>query len=199
MLCLVYRAIKPKTSTSSAFCDECLEVAKQALDEHRICLSILKEGEASMLEHYVHWAFMAVPLIPFIVLFCHAIETCEPTHLENLAAVVEIAHITTDLPVVYRKQLHLFKLMYDVACKYINSRTTHPTVHASGRIPDTPFEMLFVEAGVPLPPQTMHHDQGMAFGEFPVGEMDQSLTHSMELGNWFEQNQEIFMMLDNNM
>ena len=58
--------------------------------------------------------------------------------------------------------------------------------------------MLFVEAGVPLPPQTMHHDQGMAFGDFPVGEMDQSLTHSMELGNWFEQNQEIFMMLDNN-
>ncbi|KAH7183489.1 uncharacterized protein B0J16DRAFT_345860 [Fusarium flagelliforme] len=199
MLCLVYRAIKPKTSTSSAFCDECLEVAKQALDEHRICLSILKEGEAGMLEHYVHWAFMAVPLIPFIVLFCHAIETCEPTHLENLAAVVEIAHITTDLPDVYRKQLHLFKLMYDVACKYINSRTTNPVVHASGRIPDTPFEMLFVEAGVPLPPQTIHHDQGMGFGDFPVGEMDQSLTHSMELGNWFEQNQEIFMMLDNNM
>jgi hypothetical protein len=139
---------------------------------------------------------MAVPLIPFIVLFCHAIETCEATHLENLAAVVEIAHITTDLPDVYRKQLHLFKLMYDVACKYISSRTTHPAVHGSGRIPDTPFEMLFVEAGVPLPAQ---HDQSIGFGDFPVGEMDQSLTHSMELGNWFEQNQEIFMMLDNNM
>ncbi|CAF3542512.1 hypothetical protein SNK03_013214 [Fusarium graminearum] len=215
MLCLVYRAIKPKPTTYSAFCDECFDVAKQALDEHRICLSILRDAESGMLEHYVHWAFMAVPLIPFIVLFCHAIETCDPVHLESLAAVVETAHITTELPDVYRKQLRLFKLMYDVAYKYVGSRESNPSIHASGRIPDTPFEMLFVEAGVPLPGhmgmptgmQNFHdgtqHGSGTGFGNIPMGDNGNlteygGFTHSMELGNWFEQNQEIFMMLDNN-
>ncbi|KAM0413028.1 hypothetical protein ACHAPD_008096 [Fusarium lateritium] len=216
MLCLVYRAIKPKPTTPSAFCDECLEVAKEALDEHRICLSILRDAESGLLEHYVHWAFMAVPLIPFVVLFCRAIETCDPAHLENLAAVVETAHITTDLPDVYRKQLRLFKLMHDVACKYVGSRANNTSVHASGRIPDTPFEMLFVEAGVPLPghmnmPTSMQsfqdgaqHGGGAGFGNQVMGQDGNAVeyggfTHSMELGNWFEQNQEIFMMLDNNM
>ncbi|RGP62588.1 hypothetical protein FSPOR_9167 [Fusarium sporotrichioides] len=215
MLCLVYRAIKPEPTNYSAFCDECFEVAKEALDEHRICLSILQDAESGMIEHYVHWAFMAVPLIPFIVLFCHAIETCDPAHLESLAAVVETAHITTELPDVYRKQLHLFKLMYDVACKYVGSRKSNTSIHASGRIPDTPFEMLFVEAGVPLPghmsmPTTIQgfHDgtqlgNAMGYGNLPIGDNGTSteyggFTHSMELGNWFEQNQEIFMMLDNN-
>ncbi|RGP78381.1 hypothetical protein FLONG3_3517 [Fusarium longipes] len=215
-LCLIYRVIKPGPSNSSAFCNECLEVAKESLYEHRICLSTLKEIESSMLEHYVYWAFMAVPLIPFIVLFCHAIETCDAAHLESLAAVVETADITSDLPDVYRKQLHLFKLMYDVACKYVGSKTGNTSTHAQGRIPDTPFEMLFVEAGVPLPGhmnmQTgmqgfnygMQQGSTMGFGNLPMGQ-DGSLTgngdftHGMELGNWFEQNQEIFMMLDNNL
>lgn len=157
---------------------------------------------------------MAVPLIPFIVLFCHAIETCDPAHLENLAAVAETAHITADLPNMYRKQLQLFKLMHDVACRYVGSRTCNPPVHISGRIPNTPFEMLFTEAGIPMPgqvsvqadPQRSHdgtqHVNDMTFGNIPAiahGNMtdDSMFTHSMELGNWFEQNQEIFMMLDN--
>ncbi|XEV07295.1 hypothetical protein FSHL1_012582 [Fusarium sambucinum] len=216
MLCLVYRAIKPASSTSSAFCNECLEVAKEALDEHRICLSMLRDADSSMLEHYVHWAFMAVPLIPFMVLFCRAIETCDPAHLENLAAVVETAHINTDLPDVYRKQLRLFKLMHDVACKYVGSRANNTSVQASGRIPDAPFEMLFVEAGVPLPghmnmPTSMQsfqdgtqHGAGVGFGNQVMGQDGNAVeyggfTHGMELGSWFGQNQEIFMMLDNNM
>jgi hypothetical protein len=76
--------------------------------------------------------------------------------------------------------------------------------------------MLFVEAGVPLPGhmnlstgmQGFHygtqHGNNMGFDNLPTGQdgnltEDGGFTHSMELGNWFEQNQEIFMMLDNNL
>ncbi|KAF5552562.1 ATPase [Fusarium phyllophilum] len=112
MRCLVFRAVKPASLTSSAFCDECLEAAKNGLEQHRVCLSMLKNVEAIIFEFYMHWGLMAVPLVPFMVLFCHAIETCDPTHLEPLAAVVEtIDMIPADLPNVYRKQLHLFKLI----------------------------------------------------------------------------------------
>ncbi|EWG53368.1 hypothetical protein FVEG_17102 [Fusarium verticillioides 7600] len=213
--CLVFRAVKPASMTSSAFCDECLEAAKNGLEQHRICLSMLKNVEAIIFEFYMHWGLMAVPLVPFIVLFCHAIETCDPTHLEPLAAVVEtVDMIPPDLPNVYRKQLHLFKLMYEVACKYVGSRANNPQVQVSGRIPDTPFEMLFFEAGVPVPShlnmQTnlqsfndgTHLANEVNYGGLPTGQggnmVEGGFDHNMELGNWFEQNQEIFMMLDNN-
>ncbi|KAJ4252441.1 hypothetical protein NW762_011042 [Fusarium torreyae] len=218
-LCLIYRAIKPASSTHSAFCDECLAVAKEAIEEHKTCLVILKDAETSIFEFYVQWALMAVPLVPFIVLFCHAIETCDPTHLESLASVVETVDILPDdLPDVYRKQLRLFKLMYDVACKYVSSKARNPPMQASGRIPDTPYEMLFIEAGIPYPTQIHAHtgmqdfqvnaEQGtdLAFGDFGVGAGQgelmvegNNINHGMELGNWFEQNQEIFKMLDNDL
>jgi len=135
--------------------------------------------------------------------------------LEPLAAVVEtVDMIPPDLPNVYRKQLHLFKLMYEVACKYVGSRTNNPPVQVSGRIPDTPFEMLFFEAGVPVPNHLnmQANMQGFSdgtqlaneinYGGLSTGQagniVEGSFDHNMELGNWFEQNQEIFMMLDNN-
>lgn len=69
--------------------------------------------------------------------------------------------------------------------------------------------MLFVEAGVPLPNHMSAQAAGNAFqnssnGEFALGFGngiidDGGFSHSIELGNWFEQNQEIFMMLDNNL
>ncbi|KAF4344571.1 hypothetical protein FBEOM_1469 [Fusarium beomiforme] len=216
MRCLVFRAVKPSPLTPSAFCDECLSAAKDGLEQHRLCLSMLKTVEAMVFEFYMHWGLMAVPLVPFMVLFCHAIETCDPAHLKPLAAVVEtVDMIPPDLPGVYRKQLHLFKLMYEVACKYVGSRSNNPPVQASRRIPDTPFEMLFYEAGVALPDhmnmqgnvQNFHDGtqigHGMNYGSFPVeqgGNMVESgFGHSMELGNWLEQNHEILMMLDNNL
>uniref|UniRef100_A0A0D2YAQ4 Uncharacterized protein n=2 Tax=Fusarium oxysporum TaxID=5507 RepID=A0A0D2YAQ4_FUSOF len=176
---------------------------------------MLKNVETIVFEFYMHWGLMAVPLVPFMVLFCHAIETCDPTHLEPLAAVVEtVDMIPPDLPNVYRKQLHLFKLMYEVACKYVGSRTNNPPVQVSGRIPDTPFEMLFFEAGVPVPSHLnmQANMQGFSdgtqlaneinYGGLSTGQagniVEGSFDHNMELGNWFEQNQEIFMMLDNN-
>ncbi|QGI63856.1 hypothetical protein CEK26_007807 [Fusarium fujikuroi] len=215
MRCLVFRAVKPASLTSSAFCEECLEAAKNGLEQHRICLSMLKNVETIVFEFYMHWGLMAVPLVPFMVLFCHAIETCDPTHLEPLAAVVKtVDMIPPDLPNVYRKQLHLFKLMYEVACKYVGSRSNNPPVQVSGRIPDTPFEMLFYEAGVPVPSHLNMHaniqgfnddtqlSNDINYGGLSTGQagnmMAGSLDHNMELGNWFEQNQEIFMMLDNN-
>ncbi|KAF4457617.1 hypothetical protein F53441_490 [Fusarium austroafricanum] len=216
MRCLVFRAIKPSSSTSSAFCEECLAAAKDGLEQHRLCMSLLEVVEASIFEFYVHWGLMSVPLVPFMVLFCHAIETCDPVHLTPLASVVEtIDRIPPELPSVYRKQLRLFKVMYEVACKYLSSRPSNPPVHASGRIPDTPFEMLYVEAGIPFPSHlnmqanmpgfqsSTHHATGMDLGGFtePGQQMmgDGTLNHSMDLGNWFEQNQEIFMMLDNDL
>ncbi|KIL94147.1 hypothetical protein FAVG1_02709 [Fusarium avenaceum] len=171
MRCLIFRAITPDSSASTAFCDECLAAAKEGLEEHKRCLSLLQQVENNIFEFYVYW-------------------------------------IPPECPDVYKKQLRLFKLMYDVACKYVESKPRNPLA-PPGRIPSTPFEMLFVEAGVPLPNHMGVQAAGNAFqntsnGEFALGfgngVIDNGdFSHSVELGNWFEQNQEIFMMLDNNL
>lgn len=98
--------------------------------------------------------------------------------------------------------------MYDVACKYVGSKSRNPPV-PPGRIPGTPFEMLFVEAGVSLPNYLGVQAAGNGFQNASNGELalgfgggmidDGGFNHSIEQGNWFEQNQEIFMMLDNNL
>lgn len=54
-LTLVYRGIHPALDARSAFCPECLHTANQCLEEHRVCLAILKDVELSVLELYVQW------------------------------------------------------------------------------------------------------------------------------------------------
>lgn len=153
--------------------------------------------------------------MPFIVLFCHAIETRDESHLESLSAVVETLEILPpDLPDAYSKQRSLFKLMYNVACKYVGaSGSGNLVAQPSGLVPDTPFGMLFAEAGISVPSQMQMHagmhgfhgqmeqGPGMEFGDMGVGQGGfggevEGSNHGAELGTWFEQNNQIFKMLE---
>ncbi|CAG9989104.1 unnamed protein product [Clonostachys byssicola] len=207
---LIYRSIQPSVYTGSAFCDECLSTANECLEEHKKCLSLLQNVSPSTMELYIHWALLSAPLMPFIVLFCRTFETREPDHLESLLAIVEpLENLPTDLPDAYRKQRQLFRLMYNVASKYVNgSMARSSSVTQPGYIPDTPFEMVFADAGVPLPSQ-MQLNHGIQVGqrdEMLVGGIEPSSesygdtvsvsNRGVELGAWFDQNQEIFRIMD---
>ncbi|CAG9988302.1 unnamed protein product, partial [Clonostachys byssicola] len=126
MLTLIYRSIPPEDASKSVFCTECLSAAKEALIEHEKCVAILtdKEFQPDMLELYVNWALLQSPFTPFIVLFCHIIETSDPSDLECLKRLVEILEIAASTPknVICERQLRLFKALYDVAIKYFEIR-----------------------------------------------------------------------------
>uniref|UniRef100_A0A0B7KG76 Xylanolytic transcriptional activator regulatory domain-containing protein n=1 Tax=Bionectria ochroleuca TaxID=29856 RepID=A0A0B7KG76_BIOOC len=130
MLTLIYRSIPPEDASKSVFCTECLSAAKEALIEHEKCVAILtdKEFQPDMLELYVNWALLQSPFTPFIVLFCHIIETSDPSDLECLKRLVEILEIAASTPknVICERQLRLFKALYEVAIKYfdIKAQTT---------------------------------------------------------------------------
>lgn len=148
--------------------------------------------------------------MPFIVLFCRTFETREPDHLESLLAIVEpLENLPTDLPDAYGKQRQLFRLMYNVASKYVNgSMASSSSMTQPGYIPDTPFEMVFADAGVPLPSQVqLNHGiqvgqrtEMLAAGIEPssesFGDTVSVPNRSVELGAWFDQNQEIFRIMD---
>ncbi|MBE3049701.1 fungal specific transcription factor domain-containing protein [Candidatus Bathyarchaeota archaeon] len=54
-LTLVYRAIPAGPQSGSAFCEECIATAYEALSEHQKCLAILRNVEGSVLEMYLQW------------------------------------------------------------------------------------------------------------------------------------------------
>lgn len=61
MLTLIYRSIAPEKPSASAFCQECIEAARDTLREHERCVAaITREREKSVyLETYINWFVMS--------------------------------------------------------------------------------------------------------------------------------------------
>lgn len=57
MLTLIYRSITPETPSSSAFCQECIHAARNTLQEHDRCVSMITKAGGKMvyLEAYINW------------------------------------------------------------------------------------------------------------------------------------------------
>ncbi|KPM39016.1 hypothetical protein AK830_g7558 [Neonectria ditissima] len=123
MLTLIYRGIPPDKPGSSVFCNDCITTARDALIEHEKCLAILSDRElqSDYFEFYVTWALLQSPFIPFIVVFCHIIETSDSSDLDYLKRLVEVlqsASSNSTSYVICQRHLRIFKALYDVAVKY---------------------------------------------------------------------------------
>ena len=81
-----------------------------------------------MLGHYR--ALLLSPFVPFIVIFCHSIETCNKSDLELLNSIIEtLASVSTDLfSSGAKKELHLFKALHDAAYKYHEAKNSRADV-----------------------------------------------------------------------
>ncbi|KAF6806883.1 fungal specific transcription factor [Colletotrichum sojae] len=125
LFCLIYRAIPPDPSEGTIFSKECIESARQALEEHRRCMEVLIKVEEEFLESYINWALLQSPFVPFTVLFCHVVETGNQADLDRLGSLVEILQpVSADsFSTGVKKELRLFKVLYDVACSYMKLRT----------------------------------------------------------------------------
>ncbi|KAE8353699.1 hypothetical protein BDV28DRAFT_156789 [Aspergillus coremiiformis] len=130
LLSLIYRAIPPKKPSGTAFCDECIATAREALKEHEKCVSLILSSpwDKSFLEMYINWTLLQLPFFPFIVLFCYIVESSEPDDLQCLGAFVEVLQSIRS-SVIYRacrNQVRLFRALYDVARKYVEVKATTP-------------------------------------------------------------------------
>ncbi|RSL97765.1 hypothetical protein CEP52_010718 [Fusarium oligoseptatum] len=169
MLTLIYRSIPPDKPGASVFCDECIATARRAVREHEKCVEIFTSTEiqSNYFLLYVNWTLLQSPFIPFIVLFCHMIETSDSSDLSCLRDLVQTLEMVTE-PSQYsmcQKQLSIFKALYDVAVKYFRVRAAA-----------TPEGMLDTRGtgsagyGTPNPklpssvPQMGAFDQGVANG-----------------------------------
>lgn len=148
MLTLIYRSIAPEKSSTSAFCQECIDAARDTLQEHDRCIAVITKarGKTVFLEAYINWfviddprcsvldqiyltwrcrTITQSPFIPFIILFCHIIETSEASDLEHMRGLVETLESTSNSRAhsTCGKQRRLFKALYDVAAKYVEVKS----------------------------------------------------------------------------
>ncbi|KXH37251.1 fungal specific transcription factor [Colletotrichum simmondsii] len=123
--CLIQRAIPPEVGEIGAFGGACIASARQALEEHQRCMTLVVGLEEYYLEAYINWALLSSPFIPFIVLFCHVIETCSGSDLHLLAALVDTFRSTVaeSFTIGVKKEMRMFTTLYDVACSYVNLRS----------------------------------------------------------------------------
>ncbi|KAM0278526.1 hypothetical protein ACHAQH_005093 [Verticillium albo-atrum] len=212
LLTLIYRGIPTNgTAGNAAFCDECIVTARQAMEEHGRCIRLLREQTDNVLHFYISWILLMSPFVPFTVLFCHVIQTSDPTDLEHLKSVVEVLQsMPPSCAETYSKQHRLFKHFYDVACRYVE-------VKASARetLPDGSFERLVRESGLRLPIQPSGIDAAEAAG-WPSGQgqetgggfsanagasstfggTEQMDFGGAQLGDWYAQNQDMLRMME---
>ncbi|KAK3904000.1 hypothetical protein C8A05DRAFT_14092 [Staphylotrichum tortipilum] len=84
-LTLVYRAIPSPPGSGSAFNGECVHAARQAFALHQEFMDLAGESLA-VKAGCIRWNIIYVPFTPLIVLFCHVLDTSDPTDLARLAA-----------------------------------------------------------------------------------------------------------------
>ncbi|EMR72049.1 putative fungal specific transcription protein [Eutypa lata UCREL1] len=237
VLTLIYRSIPPSPYSGSAFSEECISTAIQALEEHEKCISRLHDHQNdNVLSLYIEWALLSAPFVPFIVIFCHVIETSNTVYLSKLASLVDLLKVATpNLPGAYGKQCSIFTLMYEVACKYVEARaavvaaaaaagTGSQQMHQTHQqmqhlVSAEEFDDLFGDAGLigaqlrsPIlrfseaGSRQLQQQQRQGFGldqgtggegdAATSGERTAGIENGINLGNWFDQNHQIFRMMD---
>lgn len=62
LLTLIYRSIPSENPATSAFFRECVETAREALNEHEKCVSVIDKGQGKtvMLEAYINWSVVTL-------------------------------------------------------------------------------------------------------------------------------------------
>ncbi|RKK11956.1 hypothetical protein BFJ71_g3680 [Fusarium oxysporum] len=213
-LTLIYRSIQPTEASNTAFSEECLATARKCLEQQRACLAQLEGVSPFSLDIYTQWAIIGWPFVPFVVMFCNTIETRDSTRLAELLGVIEpLKAIQSILPTTYKKQLRLLMVMYDVASKYLDSRSD--MAQTMGFPLDTPFNLLFSQVGMSVPSHDAQMQQDInesrdynipeqtaTLGTSQATQMDyqglQNIDYGSQLGHWFEYNQQVLQALEGN-
>ncbi|KAL6915323.1 hypothetical protein FSST1_006818 [Fusarium sambucinum] len=213
LICLTYRAIPPEANQGTIFGRECISSAHKALKAHRRCMSLVAELDNDFLQSYVNMAILHSPFVPFTVVFCHIIETCDKHDIDLLESVIEALKSATDsVPSSgVRKEYHLFKALYDAACSYIEARLSkaHLGFHtwANTSIPATVLSPANQQPVIMTPVSNLESSEAAAglsmdgtaewmsqsFDVPSAADFDQ---YGAQLGNWLHMNSQMIRALE---
>ncbi|PIG84026.1 fungal specific transcription factor domain protein [Aspergillus arachidicola] len=210
VLTLIYRAIPAAVDSRSTFVDDCIETARVTLELHQGCMTMMEEGNRSneVKCSYLHWTIMYSPFVPFIVLFCHVIESSSYSDLIRLEDFVNSLQPNCSLSEAIAKMHRLCQVLSNVARLYVEAKAQAQTqenqdLASVGQEFDVYLSALGLaptqaEAGdvrwngpVPVPGPI---PQGLAEGA--EGQGFQNTMPPTTLGSWFSGNQHMMGLLE---
>ncbi|KAH3269453.1 hypothetical protein KXW55_003958 [Aspergillus fumigatus] len=124
LLTLVYRAAPPTKGSSTTFSLSCIKAAETALRRHHDCIDVIRKNGSIYFAKYIHWTLLFAPFSPFIVIFCHVIETQDQSYLSPLHDFVDSIKLAPTVSDAAARMYHLFLVLYNVALRYIELRTS---------------------------------------------------------------------------
>ncbi|PYH80442.1 hypothetical protein BO82DRAFT_384489 [Aspergillus uvarum CBS 121591] len=128
LLTLVHRAAPPTPDSPTRFSSNCIQAAEATLKRHLDCMAVIHKNPPIYFSKYIHWTLLFAPFSPFIVLFCHIIETQNHRYyLPLLQAFVESIHPAPTVSDAAARMYRLFLVLYNVARCYVECRRTTTT------------------------------------------------------------------------
>jgi hypothetical protein len=172
--------------------------------------------------HMVSWdnadmirTLLFAPFIPFIVVFCQVIETQDQTDLARLHSFCTSLETTIQLSDAAAKTYRLFQVLYTVALRYIEFRTSTPPAdqtQASAELNNYLAALGFPPAGLNNGVQQSTHMDPSQAGAFsqPLGDMSMLdgadgqrgantmmwMGNTAQLGEWFNSSQQMMELLE---
>lgn len=126
MITLIHRAVPPKHGSGIAFTEECINASRLSLQSHDACVAAIGNNPRYM-SIYFQWTVLFVPFVPFIVLFCHVVETGDTSDLARMQSVVAATRAAGEKSASVAKLHRLFEAFYSVAKRYNEVRSAIST------------------------------------------------------------------------
>ncbi|KAL4733991.1 hypothetical protein BDV11DRAFT_209783 [Aspergillus similis] len=206
MLTLIYRAMPVQTGSSSTFNEECLETARAALEGHQSFILEFGTTDTVLLSGHITWSILFVPFVPFIVLFCHVIETGNLQDLSQMQAfVISMESVCPHSPTI-AKHHHLFHVFCTVAQRYCDIMSAASSTEEQLRLRmevDAHLCAFGLQSQLPAEISDPVPDKRMsslgADTNYPgvnVGDSTIDAADGFNLGDWFSFSQNIVGLLD---
>lgn len=121
---LIHRTASVHGSSSGSFTEECIASARKALAcHHQASRVMLDNTQSGLLTSYMGWFIFLRPFTPFIVLFCHVVETGDQGDLRRMHEFAESMRSLAMDSDIGRKHQRLFQVFHDVALRYNELKT----------------------------------------------------------------------------
>ncbi|CAH0055475.1 unnamed protein product [Clonostachys solani] len=219
LLTLVYRAAPHLPSSATTFSSSCITAARATLEKHEECMKIIGRSQTPYLATHLHWTLLFAPFIPFVVIFCHVIETEAGDDLGRLQAFVTSIQSASSASSPAAKMYRLVHVLYRIAKGHVESRVS--AMQASGGQDDSNMDAYlnalgFSSAGgcdltqqqhlgtpqgtLGVPKEAGAHvveagAQGMTDGLRAVNPM-LWVANGAELENWIENNEAVMGLFE---
>ncbi|KAK6500278.1 hypothetical protein TWF481_010623 [Arthrobotrys musiformis] len=190
-LTLIYRAIPSAPGFPSTFNAECIDAARAAFGFHRECMELTADNLVAM-AGYLHWTILYSPFTPFIVLFCHVIETSNLDDLRLLEQFAESLQPALSISQAIEKLHRLCKLLHQIAALYIEAKGQQPQgsdMNMVGNDLDTYLSQLgFLTQSHATEAVNISDTSGL--GGVPI------MNPGQELGDWFSGNRYVLGLME---